>query len=266
MKSKVKYSNLEEFVNHTRAQGRHAFSREELKSEFNLSEKALNQALFRYTSKGKIANIRHGFYAIISPEYSHYGMIPIELFIDDLMKSLDKSYYISLFSAAAFHGASHQKIMKSYVITEKPALRNIDNEKLGINFFVKQSWNDDDIVKKKTDAGYINISSPELTALDLLTYDFSLNRVFTVLEELIDKIKPKELIRTAQNFSQTTSIQRLGYLVDKELQNEKLALALKKAIGNRKVLTIPLLKGEKTDGEVDSDWKVVKNIQVESDL
>src|SRR3546814_1865195 len=79
------------------------------------------------------------------------------------MKSLNKRYYIGLFSAAALHGAAHQQPMEYYVLTEKPALRDIKNEKLSINFYVKKDWSEDDIVQKKTDAGYINVSSPELT-------------------------------------------------------------------------------------------------------
>lgn len=266
MKLKREYKNLSEYIDHVRAQGRYAFSREEIKDEFHISQKALDQMLFRYTSKRKIVNVRHGFYVIVTPEYSHRGMVPVELFIDDLMQSLGKRYYISLFSAAAYHGASHQKIMKSYVTTEKPSLRNIENDKLGINFYIKQSWNDEDIVKKKTDAGYINVSSPELTALDLLAYNFSLNRVFTVIEELVEEMHPKELTRTAQNYSQISTVQRLGYLLDKELRNNKLAGALKKVISGRKVPTIPLLKGSKEKAQVDLDWRVIVNTQVESDL
>jgi hypothetical protein len=43
-------------------------------------------------------------------------MLPINLFIDDMMKSLNKRYYVGLISAAALHGAAHQKPMEYYVI------------------------------------------------------------------------------------------------------------------------------------------------------
>ncbi len=264
--AKIKYKTLENFVNAIRAQGRYSFSREEARSNFDLSEKALNQALYRYTVKGKIAMVRYGFYAIIPPEYSSYGMLPPNLFIDDLMKSLRKRYYVALFSAAAYHGAAHQQPMTYYVITEKPALRNLKNKKLSLNFYVKKAWKDEDIAQKKTDAGYINVSSPELTALDLLTYDLSINRVFTVLEELVEAMKPSELARTAHNFPQTTSIQRLGYIIDKEIGRDKLAAVLKKDIRGRNLIPVPLLKGDKGAGELDTDWKIIKNVELESDL
>ena len=264
--TKIKYKTLENFVNAIRAQGRYSFSREEVRSNFDLSDKALNQALYRYTVKGKIAMVRYGFYAIIPPEYSSYGMLPPNLFIDDLMKSLRKRYYVALFSAAAYHGAAHQQPMTYYVITEKPALRNLKNKKLSLNFYVKKAWKDEEIAQKKTDAGYINVSSPELTALDLLTYDLSINRVFTVLEELVEAMKPSELARTAHNFPQTTSIQRLGYIIDKEIGRDKLAAVLKKEIRGRNLIPVPLLKGDKGSGELDTDWKIIKNVELESDL
>src|SRR3546814_4401892 len=117
--------SIEEDVNNTMAKGMYSFSWGKLKGNFDLSDKALYQALFRLSAKGKIALVRRGFYAIITPEYSRYGMLPPHLFIDDLMKSLNKRYYIGLFSAAALHGAAHQQPMEYYVLTEKPALREI---------------------------------------------------------------------------------------------------------------------------------------------
>ena len=62
---------------------------------------------------------------IITPEYAQSGMLPATLFIDDLMKSLNRKYYIGLHSAAALYGAAHQQPMEFFVITENPPLRNI---------------------------------------------------------------------------------------------------------------------------------------------
>ena len=262
-----KYRNLEEFVTETRALGRYSFSWDDLKQHFDLSDKALKQALYRLKSKQKIAQIRKEFYAIITPEYSREGMLPVHLFIDDMMKFLGKRYYVGLLSAAALHGAAHQQPMEYYVITEKPALRNIRNNKLRINFFVKKDWSDQDIVSRKTDAGYIRVSSPELTALDLLSYgSFGINRVFTILEELVEEFNAQELTRTAKDYFQKAAVQRLGYLIDKELGNEKLATALKKAIKDQTLYPVPLLRSKDTGGETDQYWKIIKNTEVESDL
>ena len=267
MDNYTQYNTLEEFVNSVRSMGRYAFSLEEAKISLGLSDKALNQTLYRLKKKNKLARVRKSYFAIITPEYSKQGMLPPYLFLDDLMKCLGKRYYVGLFSAAALYGAAHQQPMEYYVITEKPALRNIKNSKLNINFYVKKDWSDTDMVQKKTDAGYMNVSVPELTALDLLTYgNFGLNRVITILEELVEEIKPSVMARTARGFSQTTTIQRLGYIIDKEIGNEKLAGALKKVLSERTIYPVLLLKNSSNQGVLDSDWKIIKNTKIESDL
>ncbi|MGZ4097717.1 MAG: type IV toxin-antitoxin system AbiEi family antitoxin domain-containing protein, partial [Bacteroidia bacterium] len=195
------HNYLEEYIIKIRSKGRYCFTWAEAKAAFNVSDKALNQSLYRLKAKKRIAQVRKGFYAIIPPEYSNRGMIPVHLFIDDLMHSLNKRYYVGLLSAAALHGAAHQQPMEYFVITEKPALRNIRNKKLKINFYVKKDWLDEDIIQKKTEAGYINVSSPELTALDLFYYqsNFGINKIVTILKELGEVLKVSSLIKTAKN-------------------------------------------------------------------
>lgn len=266
MGSETTYENLEAFVNNVRANGRYSFSWQEVRQNFSISDKALNQSLFRLKKKNKIARIRKGFYAIIVPEYSKEGMIPPPLFMDDLMKSLGKSYYVGLFSAAALHGAAHQQPMEYYVITQKPALRNIRTNKLKINFFVKKKWPEQAIVQKKTDAGYMQVSSPELTAIDLLAYgDFGINRVLNVLEELSELMKPSDLFKIANNNVQTSTIQRLGYLIDKITGNKKLSESLKRVLKSRKIHPVPLLKNASNKGSLDTDWNVIINTDIYSD-
>ncbi len=266
--SNPSYNYLEDYLNKIRSQGRYAFTWIELKDQFDISDKALNQTLYRLKIKKKIAQIRKGFYAIITPEYSRQGMLPVNLFIDDLMKSLNKRYYVGLISAAALHGAAHQQPMEFFVITEKPALRGIKNKKLKINFYIKKDWSEDDIIQKKTDAGYINVSSPEFTALDLFFYNKSVgfNQTVTILKELTDEIKPAELSKTAKRYPQVAAIQRLGYILDKELQNEKLSDVLSKTLQDKKTFPVSLSNDRDKNGEMDEKWKIIKNIQVESDI
>ena len=268
-KSDSSYNYLEDYLTEVRSQGRYAFTWEEAKEEFNISDKALNQSLYRQKSKGKIAQIRKGVYAIITPEYTKQGMLPMYLFIDDLMRSLHKRYYIGLLSAAALYGAAHQQPMESFIITEKPALRDIKKNRLKINFYVKKEWSDKDIIKKKTDAGYINVSSPALTALDMLYYieSLNINSTVTILHELSNEISPSDLMQAAKSYPQTTAIQRLGYLLDKEIKNEKLSNAIIKTLNERRIFTVQLLPQKSiTKAPADPIWKVIPNVKIESDL
>ena len=124
------HNYLEKYIDSIRSVGRYSFTLEELQNEFNISYRALKQNLYRLKSKNQIAQVRQGFYVIIPPEYSNQGMLPAYLFIDDLMKSLNKPYYVGLLSAAALHGAAHQQPMEYFVIVQTPAPRSIHNKKL----------------------------------------------------------------------------------------------------------------------------------------
>jgi predicted transcriptional regulator of viral defense system len=259
---------IEDYLDFIRSKGRYSFTLDELKVKFSTSDKAILQSIFRLKSKKKIIPIRKGFYSILPPEYLAAGIIPTYLFIDDLMKSINKNYYVGLLSAAALHGASHQQTMETYVITEKPALRNIKNQKLKINFFVKNEWESSAIVKVKTDAGYINVSSPELTALDIIFYidTLGINRSVTILRELKEVINPAILSKIAKNYSPMTILQRLGYLLDVELKDEKLSNALYKIIKVSNSTIIPLIPGDKKNGIINEKWRIMHNIKIDSDL
>jgi predicted transcriptional regulator of viral defense system len=261
-----KYNYLDKYLTKIRAQGRYAFTLEELKLEFKLTYNTLNQTLYRLKSKKEIAQVRQGFYVIIPPEYSKQGILPPYLFIDDLMKSLDKFYYVGLLSAAALYGAAHQQPMEYFVIVKKPAPRSINNDKLKISFFAKKELLQEGIVQRRTPAGYMNVSSPELTALDLFdTNKFGINRITTVLQELAEEIKPINLLKTAKQCTNTAAIQRLGYILE-WLQKDKLANSLEKVLNERTSFPVPLSPQKEKKGEIDSRWKIIKNMEIESDL
>lgn len=265
-KAHAPYKTIEEFTVQLRANGRFSFTINELHSTFSKSDKSIKQALFRLKKKGKIAFIRSGFYVLITPEYSKFNMIPTALFIDDLMKTLGKDYYVGLFSAAALQGATHQATMEYYVLTPPPAIRHIKNEYLSIYFFVKKNWPDNAIIKRKTDAGYINVSCPELTALDLLSYgNFGINRAATIIEELSTEMKSSRLKQVICN-TPTSTIQRLGYMLDKVLNNNRLSSVLQNELSKRKVFPVLLVKESAHKGTSDQKWKVVENEIVETDL
>jgi predicted transcriptional regulator of viral defense system len=265
---KNNYAKWDNFLIELQRKGRYAFTIDDLRRYFDLSEESLLQGLFRYKQKKQIAQIRKGFYAILTPEYSTQGMLPYHLFIDDLMKSLNKPYYVALISASALYGAAHQQPMEYFVIAQTPAPRSINSKKLKISFLSKNSWEKDDIIQKATYAGYINVSSPELTALDLLAYadKIGLNRVTTVLHELAQIIKVSSLSRTIKKYPNTPILQRMGYIMDKVLNENKIAEVLLKNIKDRNVSPIVLSTQKAKNGDMDETWKVMVNMEIESDL
>lgn len=264
------YGYLEDFINELRSNGKYAFSLPEVRSRFEQSDEAIKKALQRLKKKKEIALIRNEFYVVITPEYRSKGILPPSLFVADLMKFLGKDYYVGLLNAASYYGAAHQQPQTFSVITMKPSLRNINNDNLKINFYIKKEWDKDNIVQKKVDTGYIKVSSPELTALDLVYYfdqAGGLNRVATVLEELGESIDPNKMLDLAKRYSPITAVQRLGFLFEEILNMPDLSEPMKdylKTVNYFPVLLRP--QKEKHEMITGNDWKVVQNIEIETDL
>lgn len=265
---KETYQRVENYLAFVRSKGRFLVTFGELKEHIQVSGKAVLQSLFRLKQKKKIAQIRRGFYVIVPSEYSATGMLPYYLFLDDLMNTLGCNYYVALSSAAALHGAGHQQPMECTVIVKSRAVHNISTNNLRISFFIKSDWPKNEIVLKNTDAGYLAVSSPAQTALDLVMYQSrigGINRVLQIIEELSENISYTTLLKAAKKFKQTAAIQRLGYLLEFELNNSKLTKAASEALRNRKIYSI-LLSFENTNTEnrtANNQWKVIPNIQIQ---
>ena len=263
------YEYLSRYLDQLRSRGRYTFTGDEVIAEFNLSDEAYQKVIQRLSDKGRISRLRQNFYLIIPPEYASRQTLPLGYFIDDLMKFLERDYYVGLLTAAMYHGAAHQQPQTQFVVSEPPYLRPIKNRKQSIIFCLKKGWNTDFVTQQKTDAGYINISSPELTALDLVFYSDrigGINRATTVLSELAFELKPDKLAKNTEGFPQTTTIQRLGYLLEEVLQQSKLSDSLFNTLNDRKYY--PTLLNPKTESEnqkAPNRWKIIPNMKVEVD-
>ncbi len=264
------YGYLEQFISELRSNGRYAFSLPEVRNQFEQSDEAIKKALQRLKKKKEIALIRNEFYVVITPEYRSKGILPPSLFIAELMKFLEKDYYVGLLNAAAYYGAAHQQPQSFSVVTSKPGLKNINTNNLKINFNIKKEWDNDYIVQKKVDTGYINVSSPELTALDLVYYfdqAGGLSRVSTVLEELCESIDADKMLELVKRYSPITAVQRLGFLLEEILSMRDLSDPIKgylKTVNYFPVLLRP--QKEKPAMITGNDWKVVQNVEIETDL
>jgi len=265
------YKYLDFYIDELRADGKYSFTTEVLHIQLGVSENALKKTLQRLKNKKSIVMVRRGFYVIVPPEYRAKGIIPTSFYVNDLMKFLNRDYYVGLLNAAAYYGAAHQQPQSYSIITEGIALRPIKSDKVNIHFFIKNNWNKGDIVKKKVDTGYINISSPELTALDLISYYNEVggfNRVATILEELKELIQPDKLIETAKRYNETTAIQRLGYILEYILQDNELSNVLYtylESIGHYPAVLRP--QKMKPDNMITGNkWKIVPNVEIEADI
>ena len=262
--------SVAEFVRKCLSYEQYAFSWDELKPEVPKSDIALRHELLRLSRKEEVITLRRGFYLILPPRYKAFGKLPLELYAEKLFKFLEKPYYIAFFSAAAFHGASHQQVQQSYLMTKIPNLRDIKKGNTYLNISATSKWPNKNIQQRKSDAGIFNISSPALTAIDLIHYQSKmggLNRILAVLEELADSMTTEDIQDLLQWYPHTSSIQRLGFLLEEILEKNKLTLPLKDHLKSRNYFPV-LLSPDKDSkpGGANNIWKIDANVELESDL
>ena len=197
------------------------------------------------------------------------GVIPVEFYLDELMRYLAKNYYVGLYSAAMFHGAAHQQPQEFYIITEKPSPRKISNDSFMINFSEKANFPTLGIEKKKTDTGYFNISTKELTFLDLIYFEQTMggfNRIMSILEELSEDINLTKMKELVKNDFPISVYQRVGYIAENVLGNTKLASIFETRLTKLKPTTILLKSSGEKSGDKNTKWNIIINTEIESDL
>ncbi len=263
------YRHTADYIDDLKSNGKYSFRIEDLNNTLSKDKKNINKDLNRLKQKGEVYNIRRGFYIIIPDQYRNMGLVPVELFVNDLMKFIGKRYYVGLYSAAMLHGAAHQQPQEFYIINESPNIRNVKKEKLHINFSEKKGFPEYGIEEKKTDTGFIKISGKELTFLDLITYGKSmggLNRMISVLIELADEMKPGLFRKVLKNNFPISVCQRAGYILEELIGNYEIAGLIKEYLVHKDFRDTLLSSSGKKSGPVNQKWKVQINIQLESDL
>jgi len=83
--------------------------------------------------------------------------------------------------------------------------------------------------------------------------------------ELYEVMNPSYLKKTAKKYDNLSSIQRLGYILEKFVGNEKLTNVLQKVLQNHKIYYVPLSPGKEKKGAYNHRWKIIVNMQIEPD-
>jgi hypothetical protein len=162
-------TNLRAFVDGVQAGGRLFFSAKEIQSAEG--SRAVEAALRRLAKNGSIRRLlpKSPAFVIVPPEHRTMGLPPVEWWLDDLMAYLGQDYYLGLLSAAASAGSSHFPPMETQVVTTK-WLRPIETGRLRIRFFQKLAIPQHSVSVSQGMWGPLRISSPALTAFDLVLY------------------------------------------------------------------------------------------------
>lgn len=252
--------------------GRYTFSKEDVRKAFpTMSAPTIDTALHRAVAKGRVFSPFRGFYVVVPEEYRLWKAVPQEVYLDRMMQYLQRKYYVSLLSAAERHGASHQAPMGFQVMVEPPVLRDKEREGYTIRYAERREIPMSYVERLEVPAGWLNISDPELTAVDLIAYQEhigGLTRAATVLEELSLKLDFSKLDADFLKVASAPVFQRLGYLLDRVLEEEAIANGLFSLMrtGGLKMKAVPLKLGAPADdAEVDKKWKVAVNQDIEID-
>lgn len=261
---------VSEYIKQLQSYEEYAFSWEELLHKVSAPESTLRKELSRLAKRKEVLNIRKGFYLVIPPRYQAFGKIPIEFYADKLFKYLNKRYYIAFYSAASYHGASHQQIHKDYIMMDASSLRVVQKGNVGIRFFKTTNWPEKNINKVISDAGYYNISSPALTLADLVFYQSQLggiNRMLPIIEELTEELNQEDIADLLGWYPINSVLQRMGFLLDYLMPGNEAAGQLHDSLTIKTFYPVLLFpeKGRKA-GKTGNRWKIDMNLELDNDL
>lgn len=261
--------NISDWIRNREIRGKATFSVADVKDAFaERPSKSINTELSRQVSRGRVQSVYRGFYVIVPVQYQLKGVIPPAYYVDGLMDYVGKPYYLGLLSAAAMHGATHQRAMKTQVMTVMPRIKASGKNSL-LDWNYRQEIPEAFVVKKNAEIGTLRYSGPELTAVDLVQFASHVGgyqRVATVLAELMDSVdmeKAGELLR----FTTVATIQRLGYLLERVLSRQDQADALFRVLKAQGTWNSILLSNvqDRREGAPANRWHVNGNIDIEVD-
>jgi len=261
--------SLSKYIIHLQQLGRLGFTQKEARDELGFSVDYIKVSANRLINKKMLFMPKKGFYVIIPTPDQVRGFIDPIYYIDNLMKFLNSNYYIGLLSAAQRYGAAHQQPQALQIISERQ-IQPVTKPGAHIRFYKKLHFPDSKYIQPmKTDTGYVNISSPELTAFDLIRYPHAsgqIHNITTVLIELEESIKVSNFKSFLQAAHDHAAIQRLGYLFD-FLGIEKLSRICHDWILKHDTNPVPLVPNKEYDfSQLITPWKIYVNEEVEPDL
>ena len=256
-----------EYIEDLQTNGRLSFTTADVIEALGKSVPAVRAQLRRLKEKGRIAAPYRSFHVVVPPRYRRLGCLPGEQFVPQLMAHLREPYYVTLLSAAAYHGAAHQAPMVFQVMVRK-SRRGLECGGVRVEFVARHNMESTPVVERNTPTGVLRIASPAATALELVGYPERcgyLDNISTVLAELAESIDGRALEAEARR-APVAWVQRLGYLLVL-VEADELADRLDVVLDEHNVFTVALAPWRDMDGAPrDSRWNVAVNTEVEPDV
>jgi hypothetical protein len=205
------------FVDDKLAKGHVAFAITELVAETGLSVVAANNQIRRLGDRVRRVTRPQAFFLIVDPAHRAMGAPPLEWWLDEYFNWLGHPYYLALLSAAESRGSAPQAVQVHQVMTDAPR-REVSVGRIRVRFFVKQGVEHTPVEQPAGAYAPLRVSTPEATALDLVSYASrigGIERVHEMLISLLPLMRIGKLRRALDAERSTTSAQRLGYLLER---------------------------------------------------
>ena len=264
-----------DYINELREAGKYSFTLAHAKSHSGVSNTTIDQVIASMKKKKELVTAAQGFYIIVPPEYRCFGCVPEKDIVILLMEHLGCDYYIGGLSSAEYYGASHQKPNSTIVFSNKRFYKRLTLGDRCVSFIYKKDLSSLPTIRVPQMSGFVNIATPELTAMDLFLYSnksAGLNHIATVFSELIEEIDIDKMIGFAKKMEGKYWVQRMGYILENidslvEEKQQHLIDRLHDYISSTDVVYTPIEPAVPFKGcKRNTKWKIIENATVESDL
>ncbi|MCM1532646.1 MAG: type IV toxin-antitoxin system AbiEi family antitoxin [Bacteroides sp.] len=263
---------IREWVRNREINGFPTFSVADARLTFShSSEQVIKNDLFRLSTQGIVSSVYKGFYVVIPPHYALKRAVPPVYYVDQLLRYLDKPYYVSLLNAAEIHGAAHQRPQKFFIMTVPPKSSVSPSKNNALVWVYRKEIPSEFLLSKNSETGVVYYSNAELTAIDIVQYAQyigGLSRVATVLAELAEKLDFCGASQRLFDYTTTATIQRLGYILEEVLGAREVADVLYAELTSYagRFKYVPLSTNKPKGGEkTNRRWKVDVNTTIEVD-
>ncbi len=247
------------------SRGQHVFTLSEAAEALGSGAAAVRKGIGRLAAADQVVSPARGLYVIVPPEYRTWGTVPGAHFIDAMMRALERRYYVALLSAAELHGAAHHAPQVFQVMVDRP-VADRDLGRTRLRFFTGRHVAEVDAEQRNTPTGTMRVSSPELTAVDVVDHMPAvggIDNAATILAEL-ELSDGDALARYAQPRGLATA-RRLGWLLDL-VDADVDRSALRAVAAPDRGVPSDLRPGGRRRGPTDPAWGVRINADVQPDL
>jgi predicted transcriptional regulator of viral defense system len=219
--------------------------------------------LKRLVARGRIFSPARGFYVPIPSEFRSWRSVPATHFIDQMMRHLDRRYYVGLLSAAEMLGIAHQRPQIFQVVVDRPLPPRQDG-RVGIRFYSRSNFTLAMTTRKATPTGTIEVATPEMTVFDLTSRVRSaggLDNAATVIIELAEEglLDAATLAVAARGYS-ASAVRRAGWIL-----NHFTDLDIVDILGVGTMAPTLLDPDGSRRGSRDPQWRIILNTEIEPD-